>query len=254
MITTNVNKKNNFLKNHFKEIISIILSFVIISIWFNLKVALFIFVILFVHEGGHVWAMIKTKVGINKIYFFILGGCVSSTREAESYSEHINIAIMGSVFTLALMITMFIAWIILDIDLIADMIILISTMTILNLMPRTFLDGNSIKESIQKSKDINEIFFLIPEWIILYFLVFKTYIIIALIIIFVFDKWISSIKKKGDYEQNILIALTKKEIQTYYIGYIAIILICIIFSLFLESKGFDLILFYNFDNVINGLN
>lgn len=248
-------KVKQYLESHRWEIISMMASFAVLSQWYNVNVAMLFFGLLAVHEGGHAWAMKKTGVGLKKVYFFVLGGGVTPARNFRTYNEMAYIAIMGSVFSLVATIILSMAWIALRIDLIAYVVILFSTVTIVNLLPYVLLDGGLIQHCIQKSGNFGQILFVIPEFFMLAFLMIKANIVIFAIILFVLNMYAERKRSTTPQEPNqeSLITLSKKEIKVYYISYIVIILMCIVINLILEAYGFNINAFDNFDDIINKL-
>jgi len=245
-----------FLDSHKGEIISIILSFVVLSILINVKIAALLAIVLIIHEGGHGWAMLKKNMGINKVFFFIIGGGISPKRQFESYNEVAFVAIMGSVFTLALIVILSLVWCIFKIGLLANVIILLSTITVFNLLPYAFLDGGLIQNSIQKSDKFGQIYFLIPEIMIVSFLVFKSKIVLFILILLLIDSWkkykgvkLEKHKLENNPNPEAMTSLTKKEIRTYYAAYFAIVIICIMIGLMLELNGFSLDMSFSLDNI-----
>lgn len=254
-----IRKAIDLLERHRGEITSVILSFAVLSLLLNLGFTLFLFAVLIVHEGGHAWALAKKSIGVKRVYFFIIGGGVLPERQFKSCDEAAFVAIMGSIFTIVPIVALSIAWYVLNIKLLAYMVIFLSAVTVFNLLPYVFLDGGIVRDSIQRSSDLGQIMFLIPEIIMTAFLVFKSKVIVLVLILMVVDTWRKrkrselKISQEQNVEPEVMTRLTTNEIRSYYATYFAIVLICIILSLALELNGFDLDLSLNFDNIISEL-
>jgi len=251
---------NGFIIRHKWEIFSIIISFIIISFWTNLHFAILMYIVLVVHEGGHAWALIKKDIGVRRVYFFVIGGGVLPNKSYRNHNERTYVAIMGSIFTFIGILILSIAYYLTRFDFLANLIIFLSFLTIINLLPYWMLDGGKIKRCIDQSNRHGSLMLFVPYVAMIAFLMFKSNIALMLIIFALIDFPIQEKIESVERELNQTIEnpasttiLTKKEVMRYYSHYLIMILCCIIISLILESLGYSIDASHNFDNVMNGL-
>ncbi len=119
------------------------------SVLFGWKAALMILAFLFMHEGGHFWAMRQRGMKTKGLYFIpFLGAAAVAEEEFPSRETESYVALMGPIFGLILAVLAYFAFLItqdLELAAAAGWMALI---TLLNFLPIMPLDGGRVLKSI----------------------------------------------------------------------------------------------------------
>ena len=124
------------------------------SLMFSWQFALLIMLLLVVHESGHVWAMKRSGMKTNGIYFIpFLGAAAVPDGMFPSRQVEVFVAIMGPIWGLALSAIALLLWYALGWPHFVAAAAWMATVNLFNLLPISPLDGGRILKSVVFSID-----------------------------------------------------------------------------------------------------
>ncbi len=116
---------------------------------FTWKFAIMIFILLLIHEYGHIWAMKRCGLKTKGIYFIpFLGAAAVSEDSFKSRRDVAYIAIMGPIFGLVLSVIFAVIYLVTKDTFFAASAGFMAMVNLFNLLPINPLDGGRIMKSI----------------------------------------------------------------------------------------------------------
>jgi Zn-dependent protease len=140
------------MSNRTKQLLSIVLSFAVYSVFINWKIALLLVISIAFHEQSHLEAAKHLKLRTNLFYLIPFVGGVSLVNDRyKSYAQQAFVAVMGPVGGAFLAVVTTCAYFLTGWQILAPAAFYMSIMNLFNLAPLAMLDGGQLLDTISYS-------------------------------------------------------------------------------------------------------